>query len=227
MKFLIPLLFFLFPKPITAQFYTVQCGKIDYKEKASIQEVPDTTVIETDSTRVERVDSTVNRYSRLTVEQLRYFVNAFEKSLNNQDSQKYKSPGKVHAFYNGDKRELNLYNLLKVMDEVGLSNQLFVMAQAVLETGHFQSRVCKEYHNLFGLFDSRNNDYFRFEKWEDSVVGYQKMIQYRYKGGNYLRFLKNIRYAEDPTYILKVAKTAKWLYKQNSNLFNRKSSVNT
>ena len=94
----------------------------------------------------------------------------------------------------------------------GLSNKLFVLAQAMLETGNFSSRVCKEYNNLFGLYDSKNRDYYRFERWEDSVVGYGKMIQYRYKGGNYLHFLKRIGYAEDPRYIAKVAKMAKSIY---------------
>lgn len=111
-------------------------------------------------------------------------------------------------------RELNIKNLIEVFGEVGLSNKLFVLAQAVLETGHFQSRVCKQYNNLFGLYDSRKGDYFRFDRWEDSVAGYKRMIQYRYKGGNYLYFLKRIGYAEDPRYISKVAKLAKDLYHQ-------------
>lgn len=92
------------------------------------------------------------------------------------------------------------------------SNKLFVLAQALLETGNFSSRVCREYNNLFGLYDSKNRDYYRFERWEDSVVGYGKMIQYRYKGGNYLHFLKRIGYAEDPRYITKVARMAKSIY---------------
>lgn len=111
-------------------------------------------------------------------------------------------------------RELNIKNLIEVFGEVGLSNKLFVLAQAVLETGHFQSRVCKQYNNLFGLYDSRKGDYFHFDRWEDSVSGYKRMIQYRYKGGNYLYFLKRIGYAEDPRYISKVAKIAKDLYHQ-------------
>lgn len=111
-------------------------------------------------------------------------------------------------------RELNISNLIDVFGEVGMSNKLFVLAQAVLETGHFQSRVCKQYNNLFGLYDSKKGDYFRFERWEDSVAGYKRMIQYRYKGGNYLYFLKRIGYAEDPRYISKVAKLAKDLYHQ-------------
>lgn len=121
---------------------------------------------------------------------------------------------KTISYYKGSPRELNLTNLMAVSDEVGLSNQLFVMAQALLETGYFSSRVCKEYNNLFGLYDSKNRDYFRFARWEDSVVGYKKMIQYKYKGGNYLNFLKRIGYAEDPRYITKIAKMAKSIYKK-------------
>ena len=40
-----------------------------------------------------------------------------------------------------------------------------------------------------------------------------KFIQYRYKGGNYLKFLDKIGYAEDPHYIRKVKKIAKQLHK--------------
>ena len=109
---------------------------------------------------------------------------------------------------------MTLANLIDVIEEVGLSNQLFVLAQAVLETGHFSSPVCKNYHNLFGLYDSKHKDYYRFARWEDSVVGYQKFIQYRYNGGNYLQFLKRIGYAEDPRYTTTVAKIATQLYKR-------------
>lgn len=149
------------------------------------------------------------------------------KALEKQNKHKKTLPKQIHKLYEGKNHHLNIQNLLQVMTEVGLSNKLFVMAQAVLETGNFKSRVCREYNNLFGLYDSRHKDYFRFEKWEDSVVGYQKMIQRRYKGGNYLRFLKQIRYAEDPKYIPKIAKTAKWLYEENEHLFQTKSSVSS
>ena len=97
--------------------------------------------------------------------------------------------------------------------EVGLTNGLIVLAQALLETGYFSSRVCKEYNNLFGLYDSKNREYFRFARWEDSVVAYQRMIQYKYKGGNYFQFLKRIGYAEDPRYLVKLAKVVKSIYK--------------
>ncbi len=120
--------------------------------------------------------------------------------------------GNIISYYEGRPRELNLGNLMEVANEVGLSNHLFVLAQALLETGNFSSRVCKEYNNLFGLYDSKHLDYFRFARWEDSVVGYKKMIQYKYKGGNYLHFLRRIGYAEDVNYIYKIARMAKQIY---------------
>ena len=78
-----------------------------------------------------------------------------------------------------------------------------VLAQALLETGYFSSRVCWELNNLFGL-RKRNGEYMRFEKWEDSVVAYRDYVQYKYKGGNYFDFLNRIGYAEDRTYTSKV-----------------------
>ena len=124
-----------------------------------------------------------------------------------------KKAPRMRSYRNWKERELTMLNLLEVIREVGLSNGLIVLAQALLETGHFSSRVCKEYNNLFGLYDSKNREYFRFSRWEDSVVAYQRMIQYRYKGGNYFQFLKRIGYAEDPRYIVKLARMVKSIYK--------------
>ena len=124
-----------------------------------------------------------------------------------------KKAPRMRSYRNWKERELTMLNLLEVIREVGLSNGLIVLAQALLETGHFSSNVCKEYNNLFGLYDSKNREYFRFNRWEDSVVAYQRMIQYRYKGGNYFQFLKSIGYAEDPRYIVKLARMVKSMYK--------------
>lgn len=151
-----------------------------------------------------------------SIEDLKALIERYERKISARDSvtiaKSVRDNKKVHSYRQWNPRELNLKNLTDVMSEVGLSNKLFVLAQAVLETGNFSSRVCKEYNNLFGLYDSKNRDYYRFERWEDSVVGYGKMIQYRYKGGNYLHFLKRIGYAEDPRYITKIAKMAKSIY---------------
>lgn len=113
-----------------------------------------------------------------------------------------------------DSRDLNIYTLIDVMDEVGISNQLFVLAQAVVETGHFKSRLCRDNHNLFGLRNPRTHSFYRFERWEDSVVAYRDLVQYKYQGGNYLLFLKRIGYAEEPHYIYTIAKVARQLYER-------------
>ena len=154
--------------------------------------------------------------SSYSIEELKSLIEKYEREISLRKSiSRVPSVGnskRIHSYRQRNPRELNLKNLTDVITEVGLSNKLFVLAQAMLETGNFSSRVCKEYNNLFGLYDSKNRDYYRFERWEDSVVGYGKMIQYRYKGGNYLNFLKRIGYAEDTRYITKVAKMAKSIY---------------
>ena len=156
-------------------------------------------------------------YSDLSIEQLEELIILYENYLHKKRESSTiieHNNQQVISYYTGESHELTLANLIDVIEEVGLSNQLFVLAQAVLETGHFTSSVCKNYHNLFGLYDSKHKDYYRFDRWEDSVIGYQKFIQYRYKGGNYLQFLKRIGYAEDPRYTTTVAKIATQLYKR-------------
>ena len=77
-----------------------------------------------------------------------------------------------------------------------------VYAQAVLETGHFTSKVCLEYNNLFGLYDSKNKDYYKFNHWSESVVAYKEWIQKKYQPpNNYYTFLREINYANDKDYI--------------------------
>lgn len=73
-----------------------------------------------------------------------------------------------------------------------------VYAQARLETANFTSDVCIKNNNLFGLTD--NNGYMVFDDWRESVRAYKEMVQYKYKGGSYYKFLKELPYAEDPTY---------------------------
>lgn len=85
-----------------------------------------------------------------------------------------------------------------------------VYAQAILETGHFKSRVCREYNNLFGLYDSKNKRYYRFNHWSESVIAYKEMVQYKYESSdNYYKFLNDINYAEDKNYINKLKKIVK------------------
>lgn len=85
-----------------------------------------------------------------------------------------------------------------------------VLAQARLETGNFKSQRCRRDHNLFGI--KHGNRYARYSTWQDSIKDYKKRISSRYKGGDYLAFLKRIGYAKDQAYqdkVRKIARTSK------------------
>lgn len=83
-----------------------------------------------------------------------------------------------------------------------LKHPEIVLAQSRLETGEYTSEVCKKYNNLFGL--RKGNTYRKYNHWTESVTAYKELIQSRYKGGDYYQFLLKIKYAEDPSYIVKV-----------------------
>ena len=107
--------------------------------------------------------------------------------------------------------DLNIGNLASVLDKYGVTHQQVVIAQALLETGYFTSRVCLECNNLFGLRRPKDGAYYEFDNWEESVKAYRDYIQYRYKGGDYYQFLQRIGYAEDPNYVSKVRQIARTL----------------
>ena len=101
-------------------------------------------------------------------------------------------------------------DLMAVLEYYNVKHKNIVYAQAILETGHFRSKVCMEYNNLFGLYNSRSKDYYKFNHWSESVVAYLNYIQYRYKPPNdYYKFLEEIGYAEDPQYITKLKNIVK------------------
>lgn len=100
--------------------------------------------------------------------------------------------------------EANVTNMLVVCEYYDVKHPRIVTAQAILESGNFESELFKEYNNPFGLYNSRKKDYYKFNHWTDAILAYQTMIEYKYKGGNYYSFLDSIGYAEDPNYIRKV-----------------------
>lgn len=97
--------------------------------------------------------------------------------------------------------ELTIPNLYAEIMRNGIRHPKIVLAQAILETGWFTSPVCRNKHNLFGLTNPRTGKYFEFGHWTESVRAYYTKVQYKYNGGNYLLWLKNIGYAEDPRYV--------------------------
>ena len=106
---------------------------------------------------------------------------------------------------------LTIQNLIAEIEKNGIKYPKIVLAQAILETGWFKSSVCRNKHNLFGLTNPRTGKYYEFNHWTESVKAYYTKVQYRYKGGNYLLWLKKIGYAEDPGYIRAVIRVLRQL----------------
>lgn len=91
-----------------------------------------------------------------------------------------------------------------------ISHRDIVYAQAIIETGNFTSKQCLEYNNLFGLYDSKNKCYYKFNNWTESVIAYKKWIQSKYyPTDDYYNFLERINYAEDKQYIKELKKIVK------------------
>ena len=107
--------------------------------------------------------------------------------------------------------ELTIFNLYAEIIRNGIRHPKIVLAQAILETGWFTSSVCRNKHNLFGLTNPQTGKYFEFGHWTESVRAYYTKVQYKYKGGNYLFWLENIGYAEDPNYVCSVISILKTL----------------
>lgn len=107
--------------------------------------------------------------------------------------------------------QLTIPNLYKEIIRNGILYPKIVLAQAILETGWFRSSVCRNKHNLFGLTNPRTGKYYEFNHWTESVQAYYTKVQYKYKGGNYLLWLEDIGYAEDPFYIIRIMKVLKKL----------------
>ncbi len=100
--------------------------------------------------------------------------------------------------------ELTPENLYRVLEMYQVKFPKIVLAQALLETGNFTSRVCLETNNLFGLRHPSDGSYYTFNTWQESVIAYRDDVQYKYKSGDYYAFLSRIGYAEDRRYVQKV-----------------------
>lgn len=197
-------------------FHTIQTKSLNGNERNKLQK-------ERSDTLPVFNERNEGDFSMLSESQLEELIALYEDYLQTRKQRMWKAMPErkndvILQYYKGPSHPLTLNTLLSVINEVGVSHPLIVLAQAVLETGHFKSRICREYNNLFGLYDSRRKDFYRFSRWEDSVIGYIRLVQYKYKGGDYLEFLRRLPYAEGARYTEKVAMIAKQL---NNSLAKR------
>lgn len=132
------------------------------------------------------------------IEQLNRQVQDFNKRLAEISS-------KDTSIYNVEAatKELNIENLYASLKRHGIKYPKIVLAQAILETGAFRSRVCRENNNLFGLRHSKG--YYVFEHWEESVIAYRDKVQYKHRDNeNYYSFLRRIGYSTSKDYVRRV-----------------------
>lgn len=103
-------------------------------------------------------------------------------------------------------------------DSTNIQHTDIVLSQSILETGWFKSYNTRVRHNLFGFWNSRLHEFFKYTSWQESVKSYERWQKKWYKDGDYYEFLeclyqdtngKCIRYASDPNYIDKLKKIKK------------------
>lgn len=179
------LMLLLLPVTASAQFYTITKGS-DLMPDAGKKTMQ----------AAAKEDDTISNIVQ-SVRNDTLHINTLIKEKNEEKGQK----GNKRTSPKSELPELTIPNLYAEIIQNGIRHPKIVLAQAILETGWFTSPVCRNKHNLFGLTNPRTGKYFEFDHWTESVLAYYTKVQYRYKGGNYLLWLRNIGYAEDPRYV--------------------------
>lgn len=185
---LLSLMLSLLPLTVSAQFYTITKDsdlRPGFCEKSAQTSVKEKDTVSADGQIVNKDTLHINAWKEE------------KKSGKGQKGNKRTSP-------KSELPELTIPNLYAEIIRNGIRHPKIVLAQAILETGWFTSPVCRNKHNLFGLTNPRTGKYFEFGHWTESVRAYYTKVQYRYKGGNYLLWLRDIGYAENPNYIREV-----------------------
>ena len=200
------LLLLLMPLGVSAQFYTISKAS-DFVQVLSLKKIEivvDEHVCGVNSVHKVRTDSlpplVAVKEKQLQTDQKSDKRTSQKQAIPIKDKQAFSKPKQSHL------PELTIPNLYLEIIRNGIQHPKIVLAQAILETGWFRSPLCRNRHNLFGLTNPQTGKYYEFNHWTESVRAYYTKVQYKYKGGNYLLWLRDIGYAEDPRYVREVMK---------------------
>lgn len=122
------------------------------------------------------------------------------------------------------KNEFSKEAVVEELKRLNVKYPHIVLAQALIESGHFQSNIFRSNNNLFGMKEAKQrvttaggtqNNHAYYDSWKESVYDYA-FYQSRYLGSirseqEYFDYL-SASYAEDPNYI-KVLKATIEKYK--------------
>ena len=203
------LLLLLMPLGVSAQFYTISKASdfVQVLSSKKIETVVDEHVCGVNSVHKVRTDSlpplVAVKEKQLQTDQKSDKRTSQKQAIPIKDKQAFSKPKQSHL------PELTIPNLYQEIIRNGIQHPRIVLAQAILETGWFRSPLCRNRHNLFGLTNPKTGKYYEFNHWTESVRAYYTKVQYKYKGGNYLLWLRNIGYAEDSRYVREVIKVLK------------------
>jgi flagellum-specific peptidoglycan hydrolase FlgJ len=112
-----------------------------------------------------------------------------------------------------EKNKFTKEKFVKELKRLNIKQPHIVMAQSIIETGHWNSKIFKENHNLFGMREASvrintavgtQNNHAYYNTWMESIYDYA-FYQCRYLGGlrteaEYYAYL-GANYAEDPDYV--------------------------
>lgn len=201
---LISLLLILLPVSVSAQFYTITRDSEllpTERQKEAYKHV-EKDVIKREKSKIMTKDTLIVRPDNQKK------LDGNSRNSDRKASLKREQQKNVDDIIKAENQlpALTIPNLYKEIIRNGILYPKIVLAQAILETGWFRSSVCRSKHNLFGLTNPRTGKYYEFNHWTESVRAYYTKVQYKYKGGNYLLWLDEIGYAEDPKYIIQLNK---------------------
>lgn len=111
-----------------------------------------------------------------------------------------------------------LDSIKAILDSNNVQEPIYVLAQAIYETGWFKCKNCTwKNNNMFG-FRGLNGKYLKFSNWRSCVLYYVKWQSKRYPkykeknpNGTYLGFLKWSRFAEAKNYSNHIQITYDWI----------------